>query len=422
MNILIVGGGGREHALAWQSMLSPSAKQVFVAPGNAGTDNERRVNNVAIDADDTAALLDFARNNAIDLVIPGPEGPLVSGIVDQFRKHGIDCFGPDQAAARLEGSKNFAKEFCRRHNIPTPDWHTFTGLQGAILHIQQAPLPLVIKADGLAAGKGVVITSDREEAIATVEEMLSGRRHGRAGQRVLMEEFMRGEEASFMVMSDGVNILPLASSCDYKRRDDGGRGPNTGGMGVCSPAPAINPDMHERITNDILQPAVHGMHQDGCPYKGFLYAGLMIREDGSPTLLEFNCRLGDPEAQAVLLRLRSDLPALCRTALHDKLDGCRLNWDRRVAVGVVLAAAGYPGEVRKGTPIRGLNRAEAIKSMRIFHAGTRKANGHIVTAGGRVLCVTALGGDIAQARTAAYQAAADIKWDGMFYRKDIARF
>ena len=422
MNVLIVGGGGREHALAWQCVLSPSVKQVFVAPGNAGTTEERWVDNVPIDPADQEALATFARENDVRLVIIGPEGPLVAGLVDRFQETGIDCFGPNREAACLEGSKSFAKEFCRRHNIPTPDWQTHTGLQEAIDHIQQAQLPLVLKADGLAAGKGVVITGDREEAITTADEMLSGRRHGRAGQRILIEEHVRGEEASFMIMTDGTSVLPLASSCDYKRRDDGGRGPNTGGMGVCSPAPAINPGMHVRILDEILKPAVHGMRQEGHPYKGFLYAGLMIREDGSPTLLEFNCRLGDPEAQAVLLRMRSDLPVVCQASLGGKLDECRLNWDRRAAVGVVLAARGYPGEVRRGDAIRGLEQATTDKSIKIFHAGTRVTDDGIATDGGRVVCVTALGGDIAQARAAAYQAAEHVRWEGMHYRKDIAQF
>lgn len=423
MNVLIVGSGGREHSLAWQCMLSPSVKQAFVAPGNAGTAEERWVDNVPIDPADQDALVKFAQENQVDLVIVGPEGPLVAGLTDRFDEVGIACFGPSQAAARLEGSKSFAKEFCQRHNVPTPGWQTYTNLQEAIDHIQGAQLPLVLKADGLAAGKGVVITGDREEAITIAEEMLSGRRHGRAGQRILLEDHVRGEEASFMVITDGTNVLPLASSCDYKRRDDGGRGPNTGGMGVCSPAPAINPGMHTRILDEILKPAVHGMRQEGCPYVGFLYAGLIIREDGSPVLLEFNCRLGDPEAQAVLLRMRSDLPAICQAALKGKLGECRLNWDRRASVGVVLAAVGYPGEVRTGDVIRGLERAVAEeKSTKVFHAGTRSEENGIVTAGGRVVCVTALGGDVAQARATAYRVVEGIRWEGMHYRRDIAQF
>ncbi|RJQ45639.1 MAG: phosphoribosylamine--glycine ligase [Gammaproteobacteria bacterium] len=416
MRILIVGGGGREHALAWKVAQSPRVSKVFVAPGNPGTAREPKTENVAIETTGIAALLRFAQDNRIDLTIVGPEAPLSLGIVDQFQSAGLRCFGPTQAAAQLEASKSYAKDFMARHRIPTAAYAVFTELDQAVAYIHQTGAPLVIKADGLAAGKGVVIAEDKPAALAAVSDMLSGTLLGAAGSRVVIEEFLTGEEASFIVMADGEHALALASSQDHKRRDDGDQGPNTGGMGAYSPAPVVTPAVHARVLREVIEPALRGMAAEGKPYTGFLYAGLMITPGGAPRVLEFNCRLGDPETQPIMLRLRSDLVTLIEAALDKKLDQVHAEWDERVALGVVLAAQGYPGAYRKGDVIHGLSQASGGK---VFHAGTAQQGKDIVTAGGRVLCACALGESYRAAQYHAYQLAQSIRWDGMFYRRDI---
>ena len=418
MRVLIVGGGGREHALAWKAAQSPRVTRVFVAPGNAGTAREPKVENVAIGAEDIAALLHFARDRQVDLTVVGPEAPLVAGIVDEFDSAGLRCFGPSRAAAVLEGSKAFTKEFLVRHGIPTAAHGTFTEIAPALDYLRTQPLPIVIKADGLAAGKGVVIAATQAEAEDTVREMLSGNLLGAAGSRVVIEEFLEGEEASFIVIADGEQALPLASSQDHKRLLEADHGPNTGGMGAYSPAPVVTADVHARIMREVIVPTLRGMQAEGRRYRGFLYAGLMIAPDGSPKVLEFNCRFGDPETQPILMRLRSDLVDLCESALDGRLDGVRAEWDPRVALGVVLAAGGYPGTVIKGDPIRGLDEATA-PSVKVFHAGTALHDEEVVTAGGRVLCVCALGGTTREAQRRAYEQVARISWNGMQYRRDI---
>jgi phosphoribosylamine--glycine ligase len=417
MNILIIGSGGREHALAWKAAQSPLADTVFVAPGNAGTAAEPGIENIAIEATDIPRLLEFARANEIGLAIVGPEQPLVAGIVDAFRAAGLRCFGPSQAAAQLEGSKAYSKDFLARHRIPTAAYGVFSEVRAATDYIRRVGAPIVIKADGLAAGKGVIIAATVPEAIAAVTDMLEGNAFGDAGHRVVVEEFLRGEEASFIVMSDGAHVLPLATSQDHKRLRDGDEGPNTGGMGAYSPAPVVTPKIHARVMREIILPAVQGMAKDGHPYVGFLYAGLMIDKAGNPRTLEFNCRLGDPETQPILLRLKSDLVDLIEHALAGTLERASADWDRRAALGVVLAAAGYPEEPRKGDPIDGL--PKPAEDCRVFHAGTRLESGKIVTNGGRVLCVTALGDSIRMARTRAYEAVDRIRFAGMQYRRDI---
>ncbi len=418
MKVLIVGGGGREHALAWKAAQSPRVERVYVAPGNAGTAREAGVENVPIDAGDVSALLDFARERDVGLTIVGPEGPLVAGIVDLFQADGLACFGPGQAAARLEGSKTFSKEFLTRHGIPTASWGSFTEVDAALAFIEKHGAPIVVKADGLAAGKGVIIARSEAEAGDAVREILAGNAFGAAGSRVVIEEFLQGEEASFIVICDGRNALPLASSQDHKARNEGDTGPNTGGMGAYSPAPVISETLHARVMAEVIEPTLRGMAEEGNPYTGFLYAGLMITPDGSPRVLEFNCRCGDPETQPIMMRLRSDLVELCAAALTGGVAGIHAEWDHRTALGVVLAADAYPSGSSKGRPIAGLDGLDG-GDLKVFHAGTREEDGRVVTHGGRVLCVCALGDDIAAARQRAYQGVAAIHWDGIYYRGDI---
>ncbi|MGQ9832058.1 MAG: phosphoribosylamine--glycine ligase [Thermochromatium sp.] len=418
MRILIVGSGGREHALAWKVAQSPLAEQVFVAPGNGGTKGEPGVENVAIAADDIAGLVEFARRESIGLTIVGPEAPLVLGLVDAFAEAGLPCFGPRRAAAQLEGSKAFAKDFLRRHGIPTADYGVFTELEPARTYLREVGAPVVIKADGLAAGKGVIVAPDLATAEAAVHDMLGRGRFGRAGARVVIESFLTGEEVSFIAMVDGRHLLPLASSQDHKARDDGDRGPNTGGMGAYSPVPIVTPELHDRILRTVMEPTVAGLAAEGRPYLGFLYAGLMIGADGTPRVLEFNCRLGDPEAQPLLMRLQSDLVELCLAALDRRLDQVQAEWDTRAALSVVMAASGYPDEVERGHVIYGLDALPA-GPIKVFQAGTRSEGDHILTNGGRVLCVTALGADVAEAQRLAYRAVDCIHWTGAFCRRDI---
>jgi len=418
MNILIVGNGGREHALAWKIAQSPLATQVFVAPGNGGTATEPKVQNIDIGATDIDALAAFAAGNAIDLTIVGPEAPLVAGIADHFQTQGLRCFGPPRDAARLEGSKAFAKELMQRHGIPTARYASFTDLDDALGYLSEQPIPVVVKADGLAAGKGVIIAEDRASAEAAVRDMLGAGRFGDAGHRVVIEEYLRGEEASFIAMVAGSQILPLASSQDHKARDDGDRGPNTGGMGAYSPAPVITPDLHERIMHEIMRPTVAGLESDGLPYVGFLYAGLMIDDAGNPRVLEFNCRLGDPETQPILMRLETDLLELCEAAMKGRLEQQRVAWSDQAALGVVMASGGYPGHYEKGKRIAGLDRPVEA-GVKIFHAGTRLQQGDYLTDGGRVLCVTALGDGVGEAQARAYRAASPVSFEGAQYRSDI---
>jgi phosphoribosylamine--glycine ligase len=418
MKILIVGSGGREHALAWKAKQSTKVEQVFVAPGNAGTALEPGIENVAIAVDDITALLDFAQKEAIGLTIIGPEVPLVAGIVDRFQEAGLKCFGPTAKAAQLEGSKSFCKDFMARHLIPTAEYQTFTDKAQALAYIQQKGAPIVVKADGLAAGKGVIVALTIEEANAAVEDMLSGNVFGEAGHRVVIEEFLAGEEASFIVIADGKHALPMATSQDHKARDDGDKGPNTGGMGAYSPAPVVTPEIHARVMREVIEPTLRGLAADGLPYTGFLYAGLMIAPDGSVKVLEYNCRFGDPETQPIMMRLKSDLVVLCEAALAGELDKIDTDWDERAALGVVLAAGGYPDAYRKGDVISGLP-AQESEDRKVFHAGTQQAGDKIVTAGGRVLCACALGRDIQEAQSKAYELTRSIHWDNVYYRTDI---
>jgi phosphoribosylamine--glycine ligase len=419
MKVLVIGSGGREHALAWKLIQSPRCTQVFVAPGNPGAGREQHVDTVNIDVNDIAGLVTFAQDNDIELTIVGPEVPLVEGVVDAFEAANLRCFGPSQAAAQLEASKSFTKDFLARHNIPTAAYDVFTEVAPAIAYIKQQGAPIVVKADGLAAGKGVIVAMTEQEAIDAIEDMLSGNAFGDAGSRVVIEEFMVGEEASFIVMVDGKNILPLATSQDHKARDNGDKGPNTGGMGAYSPAPVVTPDIHDRIMREVIRPTVEGMAADGRPYTGFLYAGLMIDELGSPRVVEYNCRFGDPETQPIMMRLKSDLIDLCEAALDKKLDTVSADWDSRAAIGVVLAAGGYPEAYEKGNVISGLESADSADT-KVFHAGTASDDaGNIVTSGGRVLCATALGNTVAEAQIKAYQTAERISWKDAFYRTDI---
>ncbi|MFQ2108801.1 phosphoribosylamine--glycine ligase [Aeromonas rivipollensis] len=418
MKVLIIGNGGREHALAWKAKQSPMVTRVFVAPGNAGTAHEGSIENVAIEATDIQALLAFAKAQQIGLTIVGPEAPLVKGVVDAFRAEGLAIFGPTAAAAQLEGSKAFAKDFLARHAIPTADYQNFTEVEPALAYLREKGAPIVIKADGLAAGKGVIVAMTLEEAEAAVRDMLSGNAFGDAGARVVIEEFLDGEEASFIVMVDGEHVLPMATSQDHKRVGDGDTGLNTGGMGAYSPAPVVTDAVHQRVMEQVIMPTVHGMAAEGNVYTGFLYAGLMIDPQGNPKVIEFNCRFGDPETQPIMLRMRSDLVELCLAACAGKLDQVEAIYDPRVAIGVVLAAGGYPGDYQQGKPISGLPVEEA-SGEKVFHAGSQLAGDTIVTAGGRVLCATALGHTVAEAQQRAYQLAARIQWDGVFYRKDI---
>jgi len=407
------------HALAWKLIQSPQCDHVFVAPGNPGTASEDNISNVDIGVEAINDLVAFAQKEQIELTIIGPEVPLVMGIVDAFQTEGLRCFGPSKEAAQLEASKSFTKDFLARHAIPTAAYDVFSETAPAIAYIKAQGAPIVVKADGLAAGKGVIVAMTEQEAIDAVEDMLSGNAFGDAGSRVVIEEFMTGEEASFIVMVDGKNILPLATSQDHKARDNGDKGPNTGGMGAYSPAPVVTQAIHDRIMNDVIIPTVQGMADDGRPYTGFLYAGLMIDESGAPRVVEYNCRFGDPETQPIMMRLRSDLIPLCEAALDGKLDSVTADWDPRAAVGVVLAAGGYPATYRKGDVIKGLDK-DNNETNKIFHAGTSMSDGNVVTSGGRVLCATALGDDVAQAQVAAYQLVNAIDWQDMYFRTDIA--
>ncbi|HEV3241629.1 MAG TPA: phosphoribosylamine--glycine ligase [Casimicrobiaceae bacterium] len=419
MNVLVVGAGGREHALAWKLAQSPRVARVFVAPGNAGTALESGLTNVAVTA--IPELIALARSEAIGLTIVGPEAPLAAGIVDAFRAAGLRIFGPTRAAAQLESSKDFAKAFMTRHRIPTAAYRSFTEPEEAHAYVEERGAPIVVKADGLAAGKGVIVAADVDTAHAAIDAVLLtdslGIAHNEGGARVIVEDHLSGEEASFIVMADGRNVLPLASSQDHKRLHDDDQGPNTGGMGAYSPAPVVTPTVHARIMREIILPTVNGMAADGVPYTGFLYAGVMIDAAGMPRTLEFNCRLGDPETQPIMLRLKSDLVELVESAIDGVLDGAAVDWDRRAALGVVLAAAGYPGSPRRGDAITGLDRV--ADDCKVFHAGSALGPNGPVTAGGRVLCVTALGETVRQARRAAYAGVAGIHFDGMQYRKDI---
>jgi phosphoribosylamine--glycine ligase len=417
MKVLVIGAGGREHALAWKLAASPRVARVYVAPGNAGTSTEPRCENVAIAADDVVALRDFALSERIDLTIVGPEAPLVLGVVDLFQAAGLACFGPSRACARLEGSKAFTKAFLSRHGIPTAAYGRFTRTDFDPAFVRAQRLPVVIKADGLAAGKGVVIAETHDEALATIESMFGGA-FGAAGDTIVVEEFLPGEEASFIVMVDGRNVLPLATSQDHKRLADGDQGPNTGGMGAYSPAPVVTAAMHARILREVIEPTVRGLAAEGTPYTGFLYAGIMIHPDGTPNVLEFNCRFGDPETQPILMRLDSDLTVLVEAALAGRLDTVRAEWDPRVAVGVVVAAGGYPESPTRGDVITGLDAAARLPG-KVFHAGTARDGADIVTAGGRVLCAVGLGATAALAQTGAYALVDAIRYPGMQYRRDI---
>ena len=419
MNVLIIGSGGREHALAWKVAQSPQVNTVFVAPGNAGTAAEPGISNVAIDTMDFAGLTDFAEHNIVGLTIVGPEAPLVEGVVDYFEERGLRCFGPRAGAAQLEGSKAFTKDFLARHNIPTGAYGNFTELEPALEYLRSQGAPIVVKADGLAAGKGVIVAETLADAEAAVTDMLSGNAFGEAGCRVVIEEFLPGEEASFIVMVDGSNVLPMATSQDHKRIGEGDTGPNTGGMGAYSPAPVVDSAVYDRVMSEVILPTVKGMTAEGNDYTGFLYAGLMISPDGEPKVIEYNCRFGDPETQPIMVRLQSDLVVLCIAALDGELDMASAEWDSRCAIGVVLAAGGYPGSYKKSIPIHGLDAAQA-DNIKVFHAGTsNNEDGLVVTSGGRVLCVTALGSDIAAAQRDCYSAAEAISWDGMILRRDI---
>ena len=418
MNILIIGSGGREHALAWKAAQSPQVEKVFVAPGNAGTLLDNKLANVSIDILDFSRLADFAEANDVGLTIVGPEVPLVAGIVDFFNERKLPCFGPTKGAAQLEGSKAFTKDFLARHKIPTAEYQNFTEVEPALAYLREKGAPIVVKADGLAAGKGVIVAETLDQAEAAVRDMLSGNAFGDAGCRVVIEEFLAGEEASFIVMVDGKNILPMATSQDHKRVGDGDTGPNTGGMGAYSPAPVVTQAVHDRVMQDIIRPTVDGMAAEGNDYTGFLYAGLMIDASGAPKVIEYNCRFGDPETQPIMLRLQSDLVALCLAALKGDLDKVTAEWDERASIGVVLAAGGYPGDYNKGDVISGLP-TEEVSGEKVFHAGTTNKDGKVVTNGGRVLCATALGNTVSEAQQRAYELAAKIQWDDVFYRKDI---
>ncbi|GAC34896.1 phosphoribosylamine--glycine ligase [Paraglaciecola polaris] len=419
MKVLIIGGGGREHALAYKTAQSNGVSQVYVAPGNAGTALEPKLENVAIDVEDINALVAFAQQNAIALTIVGPEVPLVLGVVDAFQAEGLAIFGPSKAAAQLEGSKAFTKDFLARHHIPTAEYQNFTEIEPALAYLQKTGAPIVIKADGLAAGKGVIVAMTLAEAEEAVRDMLAGNAFGEAGSRVVIEEFLDGEEASFIVMVDGKNVLPFATSQDHKRVGNGDTGPNTGGMGAYSPAPVVTDEIHQRVMNDVIYPTVHGMASEGNDYHGFLYAGLMIMADGTPKVIEYNCRFGDPETQPIMMRLQSDLVELVQLAVAGKLDQATAKFDPRAAVGVVLAAGGYPQAYNKGDVISGLSVNDS-DSAKVFHAGTKEIDGQVTTNGGRVLCATALGETVTQAQQHAYELAKTISWNGMFYRDDIA--
>ncbi len=418
MKILIVGGGGREHALAWKAAQSARVRQVFVAPGNAGTAQEDKLTNIDIGAEDINALLDFAEKENIDLTIVGPEAPLVNGIVDIFQRSGLRIFGPSAAAAQLEGSKTFSKDFLARHQIPSASYQSFTNIEPAIDYVKAQGAPIVVKADGLAAGKGVILADTEAQAIEAIKDMLEGNAFGEAGHRVVIEEFLPGEEASFICMVDGSNVLPMATSQDHKARDDGDRGPNTGGMGAYSPAPVVTAEVEAYVLQNIIMPTVHGMAREGASYTGFLYAGLMIDPQGKAKVVEYNCRFGDPEAQPIMMRLQSDLVELCLAACDGQLSTKAAKWDPRYALGVVLAASGYPGSYAKGKLIRNIPVEQ--ESSKVFHAGTASdKQGKVVSNGGRVLCAVSLGDSVRQAQRKTYQLVADIDWADAYYRTDI---
>ncbi|MCG3726380.1 phosphoribosylamine--glycine ligase [Vibrio cincinnatiensis] len=418
MQVLIIGSGGREHALGWKVAQNPQVNTVFVAPGNAGTALEAKLKNVNIQVEDIDGLVAFAKQNSIELTIVGPEVPLVLGVVDAFRAADLPIFGPTQAASQLEGSKAFTKDFLARHNIPTAAYANFTEIEPALAYVRAQGAPIVVKADGLAAGKGVIVAMTLSEAEEAIKDMLAGNVFGDAGSRVVIEEFLDGEEASFIVMVDGEHVLPMATSQDHKRVGDKDTGPNTGGMGAYSPAPVVTQEIHDRVMQEVIYPTVRGMAEEGHPYTGFLYAGLMIDRSGTPKVIEYNCRFGDPETQPIMMRMQSDLVELCLAALDGKLDQVESHWDPRASIGIVLAAGGYPADYRKGDVIHGLPTTEA-EDQKVFHAGTTNQQGEVVTHGGRVLCATALGDTVSQAQQRAYQLAKQIHWQDMFYRNDI---
>lgn len=416
MKVLVIGGGGREHALAWKLAQSPRVTEVFVAPGNAGTALEANVTNVDLSVSDLDGLVAFAENNAIDYTVVGPEAPLVDGVVDRFEAKGLRCFGPRADCAQLEGSKAFTKEFLKRHNIPTAAYGTFTDVEQALAYLDEVGAPIVVKADGLAAGKGVILAETLDEAKSAVKDMLQGNQFGDAGSRVVIEEFLTGEEASFIVMVDGTDVLPLASSQDHKAAYDGDTGPNTGGMGAYSPAPVVDQMCHNRIMSEVIQPTIHGLAADGLRYRGFLYAGIMVTADGTPKVLEYNCRFGDPETQPILFRLKSDLLDLIEAACHGSLGDQIALWDSRAALGVVMAAPGYPGDYPNGAAI---SLGQDIEATKVFHAGTAMSGDQPVTSGGRVLCVTALGSGVTEAQAKAYERLKTVQFEGAEYRTDI---
>lgn len=418
MKVLIVGGGGREHALCWKIAQSRKVNQIFVAPGNAGTEMEPKTRNIPIAADDIPALLQFASENSIDLTLVGPEAPLVAGIVDEFEESRLACFGPTRGAAQLEGSKSFCKDFLMRHNIPTAEYRVFTETEPACEYVRTKGTPIVVKADGLAAGKGVCVARTQAQAILAIKEILDSKAFGEAGRCLVIEEYLHGEEASFIVIADGKKAIPFATSQDHKARDNGDEGPNTGGMGAYSPAPVVTQTIHNHIMATIIQPTLDGMANEGSPYTGFLYAGLMITPDNNAKVLEYNCRFGDPETQPIMMRLKSDLVELCRAARMRRLDEVSLEWDQRPALGVVMAAGGYPGNYRKNDEIIGLP-IQQDDNKKIFHAGTKRQNGKVVTAGGRVVCACALADSIATAQREAYEIVRSIQWKNAYYRTDI---
>lgn len=419
MNVLVIGSGGREHALAWKAAQSSNVDTVFVAPGNAGSATEESVKNVDIAVSDIPGLVAFAKQNDIALTIVGPEQPLVDGVVDAFQLEGLTIFGPSAKAAQLEGSKAFTKDFLARNDIPSGSYQNFTEIEPALAYVREQGAPIVVKADGLAAGKGVIVALTLKEAEDAIKDMLAGNAFGDAGHRVVIEEFLEGEEASFIVMVDGKNVLSMATSQDHKRAYDQDEGPNTGGMGAYSPAPVVTPEIHQRIMNEVIMPTVNGMANEGAPYTGFLYAGLMIDSDGTPKVIEYNCRFGDPETQPIMMRLNSDLVELCLLACKGELDTATIDFDPRPAVGVVLAAGGYPGSYAKGKVISGLN-TNTLSDRKTFHAGTAEDNGNVVTSGGRVLCATALGNTVTDAQKAAYELLSELSWEGVQFRTDIA--
>jgi len=416
MKVLVIGGGGREHALAWKLAQSPRVTKVFVAPGNAGTALEANVTNVDLSVSDLDGLVAFAESNAIDYTVVGPEAPLVDGVVDRFEAKGLRCFGPRADCAQLEGSKAFTKEFLKRHNIPTAAYGTFTDVDQALAYLDEVGAPIVVKADGLAAGKGVILAETLDEAKSAVKDMLQGNQFGDAGSRVVIEEFLTGEEASFIVMVDGTDVLPLASSQDHKAAYDGDTGPNTGGMGAYSPAPVVDQMCHNRIMSQVIQPTIHGLVADGLRYRGFLYAGIMVTADGTPKVLEYNCRFGDPETQPILFRLKSDLLDLIEAACHGSLGDQIALWDSRAALGVIMAAPGYPGDYPNGATI---SLGQDIEDTKVFHAGTAMSGDQPVTSGGRVLCVTALGSGVTEAQAKAYERLKTVQFEGAEYRTDI---